>query len=158
MRNGFRSLLPAAALALAACSGPDSAGQAPDDEAPNDVAGLTRFADEFDRAQLQKDRAALERMVADDLVFITGDGERLGKQAFIDGWTAPGDQFDPVVLADRVVRPLGGDAGVVTARTLLSGTSSGSAFASRIVFTDTFERVGGQWRAVHIQVTRIPDE
>ena len=150
MRMG---LLPAAVLALAACD-----GSAPPAEPANDVAGLTMFADAFDRAQLGKDRAALEKMVADDLLFVTGDGERQGKKAFIDGWTAPGDQYDPLVLKDRMVRPLGRDAGVVTAETTLTGTSNGRAFASRFVYSDTFERVDGQWRAVHIQVTRIPEE
>lgn len=148
-------LLPGLVLALAACT---QAGTGETAEAPNDVAGLTQFADQFDSAQIHKDRAALERMIADDLVFLTGDGEREGKKAFIDGWTAAGDQFDPIVLTDRVVRPLGRDAGVVSAETLLSGTSHGRAFSSRIRYSDTFERVDGQWRAVHIQVTRIPDE
>jgi hypothetical protein len=96
-------------------------------------------------------------MVADDLVFITGAGERQGKQAFIDGWTATGDSFDPITLVDRVVRPLGSDAGVVSAETTLSGVSGGQRFSSRFRYSDTFERTGGQWRAVHIQVTRIAE-
>jgi len=49
-------------------------------------------ADAFDRAQLTKDRAAMERFLLDDLVFIDGSGKRLGKKAFIDGWTT-GRQF-----------------------------------------------------------------
>ncbi len=152
-------LVPGLVFALAACTPSGSTGETSETaEAPNGVAGLTQFADQFDSAQIHKDRAALERMIADDLVFVTGDGEREGKQAFIDGWTAPGDQFDPIVLTDRVVRPLGRDAGVVSAETLLSGTSNGRAFSSRIRYSDTFERVDGQWRAVHIQVTRVPDE
>lgn len=118
---------------------------------------LIAFADRFDQAQLRKDGAALERMIADDLVFITGSGQRQGKREFIDGWTAPGDRFNPITLVDRVVTPLGGDAGMVSAETVLSGTSDGKSFVSRIRFTDTFRRVAGEWRAVHIQVTRIPE-
>ncbi len=97
-------------------------------------------------------------MVADDLVFITGDGERQAKADFIDGWTAPGDKFDPITLVDRAVRPLGPDAGLVSAETTLSGTSGGQRFSSRFRFSDTFERTNGQWQAVHIQVTRIPND
>lgn len=150
-------LLPALALALSACGGADSAGEGAKATASSDVAGLTAFADEFDKAQLGKDRGALEQMVADDLVFITGAGAREGKQEFIDGWTAPGDTFDPITLVDREVRPLGTDAGVVSAETTLTGTSGGQRFSSRFRFSDTFERVDGRWRAVHIQVTRIPE-
>lgn len=117
---------------------------------------LLQVADAFDRAQLTKDPAALERMVADDLIFIDGSGKRLGKRDFIQGWTAPGDSFDPVVLVDRRLVPLGPDAFLVSAETTLSGTSDGKRFASAFRFTDTFRRTQGHWRAVHIQVTRLP--
>lgn len=120
------------------------------------VETLLQVADAFDRAQLAKDAAALESMVADDLVFIDGSGKRLGKQAFIAGWTAPGDTFDPVVLVDRRLVPLGPDAFLISAETTLSGISDGKRFASAFRFTDTFRRVDGRWRAVHIQVTRLP--
>jgi len=118
---------------------------------------LLRIADAFDQAQLTKDRAALDRMVDDRLVFIEGSGKRSGKRGFIDGWTGPDDRFDPIVLIDRTVTPLGRDAFVVSAETTLSGTSAGKKFSSRFRFSDTFRRAGGQWRAVHIQVTRLKD-
>ncbi len=126
-------------------------------EAAPTATNLIEFADLFDQAQLTKDRRALEQIVADDLVFITSSGQRQGKKEFIAGWTDPGDKFDPIALVDRVVTPLGEDAGMVSAETVLSGTSGGKKFASRIRFTDTFQRIDGQWRAVHIQVTRIPN-
>jgi ketosteroid isomerase-like protein len=116
---------------------------------------LVEFADRFDQAQLKKDGAALERMVADDLVFITGDGKRLGKKEFIEGWTGPDEHYDPITLVNRVVRPLGSDGGIVGAETVLSGTSAGKQFSSHFRYTDTFKRVGGEWRATYIQVTRI---
>ncbi len=115
---------------------------------------LVAVADAFDRAQIMGDRATLERMVDDGLVFIQSNGERTGKKAFIDGWTSPGDSYDPVTLIDRVVIRLGPDAFLVSAATTLSGTSGGKRFSSSFRFTDTFRRIGGEWRAVHIQVTR----
>jgi hypothetical protein len=60
-----------------------------------------------------------------------------------------------VVLVDRKVIRLGDEAVTVNAETTLSGTSSGQRFASRIRFADTFHRIDGKWRAVHIQVTPI---
>jgi ketosteroid isomerase-like protein len=117
-------------------------------------ADLLAFADAFDRAQFTQDRATLERMVDDGLVFIQSSGERTGKKAFIDGWTTPGDSYDPVQLVDRVVVRLGPDAFMVSAATTLSGTSGGKRFSSSFRFTDTFRRIAGEWRAIHIQVTR----
>jgi ketosteroid isomerase-like protein len=114
-------------------------------------------ADAFDRVQLTKDRAAMERFLLDDLIFIDGSGKRLGKKEFIAGWTAPGDLFDPIILIDRTVTPLGRDAAVVGAEVNLCGTSDGARFCSHIRFADTFVRIGAQWRVAHVQVTRIKD-
>jgi ketosteroid isomerase-like protein len=122
---------------------------------PSDDDGILAFADAFDRAQLMQDAAALNEMVADELVFIDGSGKRQGKKEFIAGWTSSGDRFDPVVLIDRKLIPLGDDAAIVNAETILGGTSGGQRFTTRIRFADTFRRVGGKWRAVHIQVTPI---
>ena len=135
--------------------GPATSAPARDD-AEKWRSDLIAFADRFDRAQLAKDRAALEDMIADDLIFIESSGTRSGKQAFIEGWTRPGDHYDPIVLIDRVVVPLGADSGIVGAETTLGGISDGVRFTSRFRFADTFKRIGGRWQAVHIQVTRLP--
>lgn len=115
---------------------------------------LLAVADAFDRAQLMQDRAALERMVDDGLVFIQSNGARADKKAFIEGWTAPGDRYDPIELVDRMIVPLGPDVFMVTASTTLSGVSGGNRFSSSFRFTDTFRRIAGEWRAVHVQVTK----
>lgn len=119
-------------------------------------ASLIAFADAFDRAQLTQDRAAMERMIADDLVFVDGSGRRQGKEEFIQGWMTPGDRYDPLVLVDRVIVPLGPDGAVVNAETNLTGVSNGKRFASRFRFADSFRRVGGTWQVAHVQVTRMP--
>lgn len=121
----------------------------------DEVADLAAFADAFDAAQVAQDRTALEAMVADDLVFIDGDGRRLGKRDFIAGWTGADDDYDPVTLTDRTVVSLGSGAGLASAETLLSGRSAGKPFAVRIRFTDIFRRRGDNWQAAHIQVTRV---
>jgi ketosteroid isomerase-like protein len=123
--------------------------------APGSKASLIAAADAFDKAQISKNGAALKRMILDDLIFIDGSGKRLGKKAFIDGWTAPDDKFDPITLVDRTVTLLGRDAGIVGAEVNLCGTSGGERFCSRIRYSDTFRRVGGRWRPAYIQVTNI---
>lgn len=128
-------------------------------EAPADpVRDLTAFADAFDAAQIARDGTALERMVADDLVFIDGSGKRLDKAGFIAGWTGAGERYDPVKLRDRQIVLLGRDAGLASAETVLSGESDGKPFAVRIRFTDIFRRTDGGWKAVYIHVTRMAPE
>ena len=91
-----------------------------------DQFSLLVFADAFDRAQLSKDGVALERMVADGLVFIDGSGKRQDKKAFIAGWTDPGDSYEPVTLSDRTITMLGEDAGIVGAEVTLRGYRAAS--------------------------------
>lgn len=134
-----------------------SLATAPLTAASVDNNSIIAAADAFDRAQLTKDGAEIGRMVLDDFVFIDGSGKRLGKKEFIDGWTAPGDSYDPITLIDRIVTPLGRDAAVVGAEVNLCGTSDGSPFCSRIRFADTFVWLGGRWRVAHVQVTRLKD-
>lgn len=122
-----------------------------------DNSSIIAAADAFDRAQINKDGAAIGRIVLDDLIFIDSSGKRLGKKEFIDGWTVPGDSFDPITLIDRTVTPLGRGAAVVGAEVNLCGSSDGTPFCSRIRFADTFVRIDGRWRVAHIQVTRIKD-
>ena len=124
---------------------------------PADQASILEAADAFDIAQLSQDRAAMERMMLDGLVFIDGSGKRLGKKELIDGWMGPNDKYDPAPPTDRIVMPLGRDAAVVGAEVDICGTSDGARFCRRIRFADTFVKVGGEWRVIHIQVTRIAD-
>lgn len=133
-------------------------GVAPDRAAARDGCGQTlrEAGDRFDRAQIEGDRAVLEAMTADSLVFVGSDGARQDKSAFIAGWTDPAIRFDPVTIHDPYIVPLGADAGIVGGDALLSGTAGGRAFTSRIRFADTFQRIDGCWRAVHIQATRVP--
>jgi ketosteroid isomerase-like protein len=117
--------------------------------------GLLTLADAFDRAQLGQDRAAMERMIADNLVYIDGSGKRQGKKEFIEAWMTPDARYDPPVLVDRVIVPLGPDAAIVNAETTLRGMNGGAPFTSRIRYADSFRRVDGKWQVSHIQVTRI---
>jgi hypothetical protein len=117
---------------------------------------LREIGDRFDRAQIAQDRAAMEAMTADDLIFVGSDGRRQSRADFIAGWIDPDTHYEPITVEDRYFLPLGADAGVVGGDVMVRGTSNGQAFAAHIRFADTFRRIDGQWRAVHIQATRVP--
>ena len=147
----MKALPVLALLALAACN--QAAPLAPDVS----VETLRQVADRFDAAQIAQDGGALELLADDKLVFVGSGGVREGKKEFIAGFVDPTLKFNPVDINDRTFVPLGPDAGVVGGDVVLSGTAGGEPFASRIRFADTFRRVGGEWKAVHIQVTRVPE-
>lgn len=141
------------ALAATLAAFPAAARTRPD----VDRATLRAIADRFDRAQLTGDRATLDRMIADDFILIGSGGTHEGKQAFIAGFTDPDVRFDPATIEDRYFLPLGPDAGIVGGDVVLRGVASGKPFASHIRFSDTYRRIGGAWKAVHVEATKVPD-
>jgi hypothetical protein len=139
------SLAMLAAATLAAAPAPDVS-----------VETLRQIADRFDRTQIEQDRAGMEAMTAPDLVFVGSNGVRQSRAQFIAGWLEPGTRYEPITITDRYFLPLGPDSGVVGGDTVVRGTANGQPFAVRIRFADTFRRIRGEWRAVHIQATRVP--
>ena len=119
---------------------------------------LRAVGDRFDKAQIEQNGEALERLIADDFVFVGSGGVREGKKEFIAGFVDPNLSFDPIAIKDPIIVPLGPDAGIVGGDVVLSGTAGGEPFASRIRFADTFRRIDGEWKAVHVQATKVPDE
>jgi ketosteroid isomerase-like protein len=117
---------------------------------------LRDIADRFDTAQIEQDRAAIEAMTTDDLIFVGSNGVRQSRAEFIAGWMEPGTDYEPAVAEDRYFLPLGPDVGVAGGDVVLRGTANGQPFAARIRFADTFRRIDGVWKAVHIQATRVP--
>lgn len=49
-----------------------------------------------------------------------------------------------------------GDAALVTGITSIEGRSGGQAFAADFRFTDTWVRIGGQWKMAASHATRLP--
>lgn len=117
---------------------------------------LREVGDRFDRAQIEQDRATMEAMTTEDLIFVGSNGIRQSRADFIAGWMDPDTRYEPITIEDRYFLPLGPDTGVVGGDVVVRGTSNGQPFAAHIRFADTFRRVNGTWRAVHIQATRVP--
>src|SRR3954471_13266239 len=143
----LHAIAPIAALLLCAFA------QRPD----VDQATLRQVADRFDRAQLTQDGAALERLIAGDLILIGSDGTRQNKRQFIEGFVAPGLHFEMATPTDRYFIPLGPDAGIAGGDIVLRGTAGATPFATRLRFSDTFRRINGEWLAVHVEATRVPE-
>ena len=116
---------------------------------------LAREVHEYERAQIEGDRAALERIIADDFVLVGGDGGRAGKASHIAEFTAPELELEPVVLRD-VVEHVWTDGAALGATVELSGTFDGAPFRQTLRYMDVWARRDGQWRVVYGQATRVP--
>lgn len=140
----MRAVLTACLLLLAPAS---ALAQVPAD--------LAREAHEYERAQIEGDRASLERLIADDYLLVGGDGSRTDKAAHIAEFTAPEMDLQPVTVRDAVEHvwtdgaALGGTVDVV-------GTFAGSPFRQTLRYVDVWALRDGQWRVVYGQATRVP--
>lgn len=137
-------IAPAALLLIAAAPDPQTGT-------------LAEASQAFDDAQFHHDKAAIDRFLAPDFVFVTRKGAVLHRDDFIAGSTTPGEVLEPFVITDHRIVPLGGDGGVVSGDGLTRGTQDGAPFVSHFRYADVFARRGGRWLVVYVQVTGLPN-
>ncbi len=141
----MRHLLLAAAVSLAAGAATAST-----------ETEVKQAAREFDAAQLNADRAALERFLAQDFVFVRGSGVVAGRDAFLASFASGTLKLDPFTVINPVFVDLGPDAAIVGGEATLTGTENGERFVERFRYADTFKRRDGRWQVVYVQVTPLP--
>ncbi|HWU14507.1 MAG TPA: nuclear transport factor 2 family protein [Caulobacter sp.] len=117
-------------------------------------ADLAAAAHAYDAAQVNGDRAALERLVADDYVLVNGAGQVQDKARLIADYVAPGFKLDPFTIEEPVEKVFG-DSALLGGRVNMTGADGGQRFALVVRFVDTWARRDGQWRVVYSQVTRV---
>jgi ketosteroid isomerase-like protein len=144
------AVLAAAAAAPAAQGGP---GAAPD--ARLVVAALDS---QYQAAVKANDAAAMGRILADDMILVTGNGTVVTRAQLLASATdklATYTQQDP---SQRTVRLYGDRTAVVTALLWLKGTRAGQAFDYKLWYSDTYVRTPTGWRYAFGQASlRLPD-
>ena len=120
---------------------------------PADLAAAARA---YDAAQLNGDRAALQRLLADDYVLVNSGGVIETKAQFIKDLTDPNVRQDPFVI-DKPLERVWADGAVLGGVTTLSGTDHGVRFHQRMRFADVWTRRGGRWQVIYTQVSKARD-
>lgn len=113
--------------------------------------GLVKVIHAHDTAQMKADRAAMEKIVADDYVIVRprGNGD---KASLIENMTHAGMKLDPFVVEKPFVLNLG--TTVITGGWAeLKGTDKGEAFSEKFRFSDVWTKRGGRWYLVMTQLT-----
>lgn len=150
MKSHFSLLL---FLALAGCTATVTV------EAPSDadvIATLTRQSDEWDKAIVRHDSAAISHNMAADFRQIRGDGAVIDRETFLRGILSPDLTIDPYIVEEFTVR-LYGDVALLSGRTRMTGREDGAAFVSHYRYIDIYVKRDGVWKVASVQVTRIPD-
>jgi ketosteroid isomerase-like protein len=115
---------------------------------------LNQLTDQYIAALKGKDMAALERIWADDLTFITLRGDVQTKAQRLADIQSGANRFDSLETTDRTVRVYG-DTAVMTSLTTLKGQYKGQEASGQFRVTNVFVKRGGGWQIVVLQMTPI---
>jgi uncharacterized protein (TIGR02246 family) len=106
------------------------------------------------RAILNGDAAALDRMTADDYTFITLRGELRTKSEIVKGFQSGSFKYESRQISDLSVRVYGNTA-VVTGRSNQKGVENGKDYSGDYRFTRVYVKKDGRWLTVALQTTII---
>jgi ketosteroid isomerase-like protein len=118
---------------------------------------LLKIEQDFQRAIVENNTAAIERFVADDWIIVGPDGKIVEKDRFLEVVKSGALTHETVKLEEPRVR-FYGETAVITGRATSAGKFMGAEFKTLERSTDVFVKSDGQWRCVLTQLTRIAGE
>ena len=123
------------------------------------MAGNGQTVIDLDKKRMQamaaKDVAALEALIADDLVYTHSSARLDTKRSLIDGMTSGKTVYTAVDPSDVKAQDLG-DTVVLTGVAQIKVTVGGTPNAFGVRFTDVYAKRNGRWQMVTWQSTRLP--
>jgi len=107
-------------------------------------------------AMAAKDYAALNAVLADDLIYTHSSARLDTKQSLIGAMQSGATVYTSVEPSDVKAQDLG-EAVVLTGVARIRVTSGGKPNAFGVRFTDVYVNRGGRWQMVTWQSTRLPE-
>jgi uncharacterized protein (TIGR02246 family) len=112
------------------------------------TADLERLNQMWERAWLDKDVALVEKLMADEYVFITPNGQMLDRQAILKIIRSPSYHLDNATRTEVIIKPVDENAAVVVHRSRAEGSLEGKSFKDDHRCTMLCVRRGGEWRVI----------
>ena len=110
---------------------------------------LFQYEHEWGETGFSRDRAALDRFLADDLVYTLDTGEVVGKEAMIDLAVNDPNVYETIDLTDLEAHWYADNVVLVTGANSSTGTDAeGNAITPAGRFTNVFMERDGQWQIV----------
>jgi len=116
---------------------------------------LAKAVADYDQAQINGNRAELERLLADDYTLLNSAGKTETKAQFVAESTAPGFKLEPFVVRDPIEK-VWGDGAVMGGIATLRGVDAGKAFEATLRFADIWAKRKGKWQVIYTHVSRPP--
>jgi uncharacterized protein (TIGR02246 family) len=112
------------------------------------VSELYDLSERWFQAWLEKDAATVERLAAEDYVYVGPSGLVLDRQAILAVVRSPSYRLDRGARTEVVVRALGQDAAVVRHHYQGAGSFEGTPFTDDHRCVMVWEKRAGDWRLV----------
>jgi uncharacterized protein (TIGR02246 family) len=111
-------------------------------------AELEQLNETWNRAWLEKDAAVVERLMADDYVYIAPNGQRLERQAILDIIRSESYRLSHGTRSEITAKAIGADTAVVMHRWQGEGAFEGNTFKDDHRCTMLCARRDGAWQIV----------
>ncbi|MBC1457492.1 nuclear transport factor 2 family protein [Listeria newyorkensis] len=107
------------------------------------------------RAMLASDVSSLDKLLADDLVFVNYLGKKVTKQDDLEAHRQKVFQWHQLDIVAQDKRVIGGNV-VTISEVVLAGVADGETFTERLVYTRVWRKdVEHGWQVTSGQCTRI---
>ena len=122
------------------------------DEYKDVPADLAKAAIAYDNAQLEKDGAALNRLLADDYRLVARGGVVLDKPKFVAHSVDPDFKLLPFTI-EAPLHTVWSDGAVLGGQVEYRTIEHGKPTSQLLLFADVWAKRGGVWRVVYTQVS-----
>ena len=112
------------------------------------IADLERLSETWNQAWLVKDAAVVEKMMADDYVYIGPNGQLLDRQTLLRVIRSESYRLDRSTCTEVIIKPVGNDSAAVVFRSRAEGVYDGKSFNDDHRCTSLCARRGGEWQIV----------
>ena len=106
-------------------------------------------------AQIKKNYAVLDQVLADDLIYNHSNGNSDTKQSYIQSIRDGKSKYDVINIEDLKVRVYGNTA-VINGMCMIKAMNNGETINTHLKYTDVYVRNGRQWQMVAWQSIKLP--
>ena len=120
----------------------------------DDEQALRQIQHQWADARLKRDSSFPSQIEADDFTVVWPDGQIINKQGDVESYETGGASFSEFKIIDLNVR-FYGDTAIVVGQGSIKGHTPTKDLSGNYVWTDTFVKQNGAWKAVASQVSSV---
>jgi len=120
----------------------------------HDEQALIKIQHEWVAARLKRDSSFPQRIAVNDYTEVWVDGRIAHKEEYLKSFASAETVFTDFKIDDLRVR-LYGDTAIVVGQGSIKVHTKTQDLSGKYVWTDTFVKVSGDWKAIASQVSRV---